>query len=287
MGRYFTHLGEVLFAHHWHWYASLVVAYMLGIGVFADYANVRDRINAVQSLIELPNEFPIWLVIIPFLVWVIASTAYRDTIRANRQPRLIFDEPVAHAVPLTAEDADPTGAKKLSTKLIILGSIAVRNNPLNREEGRQARDAHATVEFYSASDGSLLRSMKYPRWTDNDKPRPDSTPTYMPMPRYKVEWNFRTIEPNNAANNIDFVLKDTDSREIFGFMGSSQQNRWWQAPGWSLGERKMRIRIIIEASGMERPAETELYLTDLGPGAQHFHLHSAKSIEWMNWVGIG
>lgn len=129
--------------------------------------------------------------------------------------------------------------------------------------------------------------MLYPRWTQNDKPRPDTTPKYMPVPRYKTEWNFRTLEPNNAPNQIDIMFKDLSTFKLYGFSGANQEYAYWENPFHEIKPNGMiRINLKIEASGMEEPAKAEFLVKDNGPG-KHLEVLSLESIEWQNWIGIG
>lgn len=139
MANWLFHLAHVLFAHRWHWYLSLVVAYLLGIGIFADYETIRSRVNAGQSFIMLPEEFPLWLIVLPFLFWVIGASAYNETKRSNKRPKLIFEKP--SVVPMFVGRSKFDGSRMPVTDVrhMDMVSIVVRNNPINRDEGKRQK----------------------------------------------------------------------------------------------------------------------------------------------------
>ena len=74
--RYLWAAFKVAFlAHGYFWWYSVILAYALGIGFFGDYPIARAKVNGWLGPI-LPEHVPWWLVIGPFVAWVLAHLGH-------------------------------------------------------------------------------------------------------------------------------------------------------------------------------------------------------------------
>lgn len=277
------------------WILSLAIATVGGSTALGIYYQQLKHWMILEGYVKYVDtiESPITIgVTITILLWTTFGLLHRMIKSKYTEPRLFFDEPISNMLVLQiSKKTDPEDIaggfeNEIIHKKIGICSIVVRNNPVSKRGGTAAKDAHAMVYFYSEVGEDILLEMRYPRWTDNPKPRPDTTPNYMPRPRYDTKWNFRTLEPNNAPNNIDFVLKNIETGEIYGFKGSSQDFSSWQDDSLKLSGNIFRVRIVIEASEMNEPAEEWLRIEDLSKN-EPLRICSMRSREWLNWIGTG
>ena len=134
---YLIKFVRVLFAHGVRWYVSLILTYLTGIGIFQYYPAIRDSFNSWQQFIMLPDRLPAWLVVLPFLIWVIVSSTHKETARSRSAPRLVFDEPkISDSILLRVDYSTDSGPDHLLFK-ICLAKILVRNNPFDKKFGRE------------------------------------------------------------------------------------------------------------------------------------------------------
>lgn len=254
----------------------MFIAYIAGAGIFADYADVRAFVYE-RFMIEWPEYIPAWFVILPALVWIIAATTHKEVMRQRTSPRLIFGSPHIALFPLTNVQG--------GQDLVELGSITVRNDPINRLGGIEAKDAFGVVTFYCVDEDFYDLKMRHPRWTQNPKPRPDEVPVGT-IPKFKHEMNFRTLLPNNSEHRLDFVIKHLDEIDTYGFEGASQHSEGWKNTSLRLFGRKWVVIIKIEATNLDSLAEYRLVLQNQGKG-RSLKIISYKVYEAECWIGIG
>ena len=281
----FNYLGDfcaALIRHRLWWWVSLGLAYVVGVGIFADYSILRAWVNARQDWVALPAEFPLWLVVLPLLIWLTASSVHRDVIRHRVAPRLSFDHPdVAHDVPLYGTKFKNGKWVRSEVGRFDIAKTRVRNNPVNKENGKKAEKAFTNIEFYRPCEPRPLLTLEYARWTDNPKPG------YVDSPSFSDPVRFRDIEPNNAPNAIDIAIKYSDDENCFAFTASSaDKDIFWKEPELMLDGRKFHVRVIVDATGMGGAAEEWFILRNHGKGGS-MDICLKSSEDWKNWVGIG
>ena len=55
---YTARFMTAMFNHGFKWWGSLMLAYILGVGIFADYSLIR-AFSKAWFMIELPEQFPV------------------------------------------------------------------------------------------------------------------------------------------------------------------------------------------------------------------------------------
>ncbi len=251
------------------------MAYIAGAGVFADYADIRTHVQQ-QYMIDLPEHIPAWFIVLPALIWIAAGATHKEVTRQRVGPRIFFDAPrIIRLVPLS----NASGGHDL----IDIVNIAVRNNPISRLGGVEAKDAYGIVEFYCIDEVFWTCKMRHPRWTENLKPRPDDVPVGT-VPKFRPEMNFRTLPPNNSPSTLDFAIKHLDEDIVYGFEGSSQGSPGWKNVALCLFGGKWIVNIKIDATNLETPAEYKFVLKSHGPN-KRLEIIPYSVYEVQSWVG--
>jgi hypothetical protein len=127
------------------WWLSLVLAYFFQVAAFSDYGKVRDAINSWQSMMALPAEPPLWLLVVPFMVWVIARLAHNEAMRHIRAAKIEFSAPFIETTPLynrTIDDRGFTTSKEVAFLSVV--KIKASNIPHSYDDGKDVR--HATKQ---------------------------------------------------------------------------------------------------------------------------------------------
>ena len=258
------------------WWYTLILTYFFGVGFFTDYVVYRDKINLWQDLVEMPEHFPFWLVVVPFLLWVILKLTHDKVMSHNQAARLVFDAPhVDRAVPLfgpverVVQVRNSDGEYVLQKERIRgrvgsndIAKIVVRNCPYELENGKSVRDAYVSVTFFDAVTEKQIEEVEYPRWEENPKPGYQGNPS----DHFPYEWNMRDLSPNQSRNTIGFVLKDFEEKDMFGFCGGSQLVPLWRDKNKRIPPGTYLVRICIFGVGLKKEAETWLKLENKGKG---------------------
>lgn len=200
--------------------------------------------------------------------------------RQRVAPRIIFDPPyVCRGIPLFNDRGE--------IDFIDMVKISVRNNPVSRLGGIEARDAYAIVEFKAIDENNWALKMQYPRWVQNPKPRADEVPAGT-VPKFKHQMNFRTLSPNNAQNILDIALKHVGKADpyIFGFQGSSQELPGWKNGDFRLLGNKWIVEVKIDGTNIDDPVTYKFILINHGAN-KHPEIISFEIYESINWIGIG
>jgi hypothetical protein len=229
----------------WLWWITLALAYFFGIGFYNDYPVARDWAKEVLGVI-LPENFQLWWIVVPFLLWVIARLAHREAMARLRAARIIFDEPYIDAfVPLWHRGTGQLVGENDIAK------IRVRNVPFDGSRGLVVTDAYAFIEFYNATSLQLVLRFDYPRWQEN------------PMPAYGTnpgdhivdEWNRRNLSPTGEAATLNFLVKTRSEGRAYGFRTRSQLLPLWHDRELELRSGNYLAKLTVAGVNLRRPAE--------------------------------
>jgi hypothetical protein len=116
MAAYLLALGGAFFVHGTTWWLSLVLAYIFGIGVWSDYERLRGVTAGWFGRTIMPETFPFWLLILPFLIWVVAVLAHAEAKR-RLAPKVDFKPGKIRQCCNYFEGAD--GGKNIQFRLLI------------------------------------------------------------------------------------------------------------------------------------------------------------------------
>jgi len=100
MFAYLVEFAKAVFAHGARWWLSLIVTYALGVGIWHEYADIRDKINGWLGQSFMPSAIPFWALVIPFLVWVITALAHQEAKQRLHAARVVFGKPYKVRSPL-------------------------------------------------------------------------------------------------------------------------------------------------------------------------------------------
>lgn len=278
---------RAIFWQNFNFWFSLLVAYTLGTGFFADYEEARAQIQTWFPGIMMPEVFPLWWIGIPFLGWVIFRLADKEARRHMFRARLLFDKPyIEHDVPLynrwsvfelikLSKDTHPIPVSVPKSELIARNNIAkivVRNSPYDFDNGRPVEDAYAIVTIFDRNGKNEVLEFDFPRWTENPKPGYEGNPS----DHFPHEWNYRTLRPNQTRNTIDFVIKNIDETVAYGFSGASQRESRWQSDKLRIQPGEYIVRIALFGTGLRNPPrETWLRLKNPDQNGE-IHVTEAK-----------
>ena len=138
--QYLFQFGAALFRYGAKWWGSLILAYIVGVGVFADYANIRTFVHG-RLLIQLPEDIPVWFVILPILLWIAIGATHKEVIRQRIAPQIIYSDPLVCRALLGPLSPNA------NAETINIVKVTVRNSPVNQQNGKAAERAYAVAEF--------------------------------------------------------------------------------------------------------------------------------------------
>jgi len=247
---YIFNLLSVLFRHGLLWWSTLVIAYVLGIGIFSDYDSAREKLRG--SGIMLPDEFSFMWIVLPFMAWLVMSLAHKVTMLRLRAGKIVIDDPVVLPdVPLYSKLIDPKGGvvgqKQMGKNDIVY--VNVRNRPTQMSNGKEIKDAYGSVSIRRLTDDKEIVKFDYPRWMNNKKPGYEGSPS----DHYPDEWNFRTLHPNNSPNRLDMIVKSRDEDNAYGFRGASQNKDKWHDNDLKFPPGSYKIMLTLYGTGMIEP----------------------------------
>lgn len=235
--------------HKTSWWVSLFTAYIFGYGFVENYSKARPRLMRWLNMSH-PEEISAWWLVVPFLVWVIASFAHRDTMRKLYAGRIKFEAPeIVYDVPLYEHPRGVTlSAGSQPSKLVghnDIASVQVCNVPYDSAHGEAIERAFGTITIFK-SNWQRIRAFDYPRWANNPKPGYEGNPS----DHFPDEWNFRTIHPNGSKNRMDLFIKQKGDALAYGFRGYSQLQPLWQDTELSLPAGRYNVLIRIKGNPM-------------------------------------
>ncbi len=284
--RYLFTLVRVVLDHSPKWWFTLFAAWVGGIGIFATDAAWRASYNVLAGGLPLmpllPDQWSIWWLLIPFVIWVFVSLLNREVHRRDREARIYFDEPFVEnfGIEETTKDLE-TGKQSTTIRQVCMAKIRIRNQPNNMSEGREIKQAYSIAEFRDFNTQRLIFTVEHPRWTENKKPRSDE----MDKPKFTAELNFRDLHANAFKHCIDMAFKVVPEAEFYGFRGLSQ-NAGWQEQQFQLAGRQYLIRLVIHGAGLEKAAEQWMVITNERTNG-NLRIESKEAIDARNWTGSG
>lgn len=250
---YLKALGRAVAGPGWAWWISLLFTYFIvGAGAYPNYPAIRDFINRWVAL--MPEQFPAWLVVIPFLLWVIARLAHREAMARLRAGRIIFEEPyISSGVNMFARD----GSGRILGQNDI-AKIQVRNCPYDGANGQCIRDAFASITFYDKATQRIVLEVDYPRWQQNPKPGYHVNP----VDHIPDEWNRRDLRPSGERSTLNFLVKSRSEGAGYGFRTASQiRHPLWHEAELELAPGDYYGRLVVAGVGLRKPAEQWLAIT--------------------------
>jgi hypothetical protein len=242
----------------WLVFASTV---FVGVGWAEDYFPVRRALNPTFKAwvgVDMPPSLP-WLFIAGgFVLIALIRLVHRHVMWEATLPHIEFSEPRALGSPLEIEFELEDGSKEILKERIVLGAIEVSNAPRTKVGAREAGDAWVTAIFVNDVTKEK-REVRYCRWEGNPKPRKDTFLTEK-VPRYRTEWNVRTLPPNSMPHRIDFCVLREDG-ELYGFSGYSQEKYGWADPALKLWSGvAISVTLIVRAANLEPDAKHKFKL---------------------------
>ena len=259
------------------WWFSLFATTVLGIGLVSEeYPDLRARLSEWQPWLVLPEKPSAWWLLILYLIWLVARTAWGEGRREMARARLRFEEPfVDRSVPLYSRTTQPAfikapgGSERFLIQRSIsenighndIAKIAVRNYPYDSESGLAIPDAYVEVRLYEEESGALVKTINQPRWGGNPKPGYEGNPS----DHFPEEWNFRTLKPDRRRNTIEFVLKSYEEEMAYGFTGRSQLRPDWKKPELSIRPGTYLAAINVFGQNL-RTVPTVKWLRLVNPG---------------------
>jgi len=234
---------------------SLGVAVLFGIGWWADYLSVRTSLNPLLKArlgIDMPSTLPWLLIASVFVLAALVRLVHRQVMSEAVTPRLSFSEPQFVWTNLETIKWEGTPRPIHRSEPIAIGFVEVSNKPRSRVGGLPAEKAWATAKFTNLHTGEA-KKIRFCRWTDNPKPRPDEHQTTL-LVRYKSDWNSRTLEANGIPNRLDFFVRHLGGC-AYGFQAASQENDGWINEDHRLWmDAPIRVDLRIDAGNLDRPA---------------------------------
>lgn len=224
----------------------------------------------------MPDTLPLWLVGAPFLLWVVMRVAWEEGKKNYGRARIMFDDPyIKVSVPLynrsvglqlvkLSDDSPPIAMQVPKSELIArndIASIVVRNCPHDFDNGRSVEDAYASVTIFEKETNKVTCEFDFPRWTENPMPGYEGNPS----DHFPDNWNYRTLRANQTRNTIDFIIKNIEEENAFGFRGDSQTISKWQSNQLKIPPGDYLVRIRIYGAGLKSPPK-EAWLSLVNPG---------------------
>ena len=240
----------------------------------------------------MPEQFPLWMAAIPFLLWVIVRFSHEEAMKYTCAARLVFDRPtISYQVPLYNRKTELV-AHKINGQPVVLSQpksdfvayndickFVVRNQPRDLLNGRPVVDAWVRVTIHDSFSGNLVCEIEHPRWGENPKTGYEGKPS----DHFPDEWKYRTLRPDMSRNTIDFMLKSIDEDDAYGFPGTSQRLNNWKDKELSVPPGEYIVCVEVTGAGLRKSAETRLLL--LNPGSSK-SLTVKKAPEKL-WKGRG
>jgi len=245
---YLTQFAMAIFRHSGKWWGSLLFTGFGGVGIWDAWTPGRAWVVGEMPALDpyIPLAAQLWWLVGLVVIWIIISLAHKEVIIQQTQPRILFDSPVVEVVGLEDDLHNFLGS-------IALVKISIRNNPIGRRLGLEARQAYGTAEYFRKGESASFLKVLYPRWVENPKPRRDNTPTYILRPHFEYVWNFRDLPPNNSPNHMDFLVRNITTGELFAFEGGSQGMHLWQNLALRIVEDEFFVKLSIEANQFDVP----------------------------------
>ena len=254
----------------WAWWISLLFTYFLvGAGAYPNYPQVRDFINRAAPL--MPEEFPVWMVLVPFMLWVVARLAHREAMAHSRAARIVFDEPyVQNFIPLFGT----IGTTRTQIGENDMAKIAVRNVPYDSASGRVIQDAFARFAMYDQRTGAKVLEFDYPRWQENPKPGYFGNPP----DHIRDDWNRRDLQPSGDKSLLNFLIKTRGHDKAYGFRASSQLKPLWHDPDLAVPPGEYWGRLTVCGVGLREPAE-QWFSVRIGGAGEPMAVEKSKAPE--------
>jgi len=252
MFRYVQGLIRAIFGREiWLRAAQVLVASYLGLGIFADYAGLRDKINAKLGFTLMPSTFPWNLLLLAFAGWLILRLAHKEAMRYWRAARIHFDKSQVHA-PWILTTQFVGGAK---TDVMSSVTVDVRNIPYKTDSGDDVEKAWAKIELFDLNS-KPIQMWEFARWEDNKLP---------PQTQHQFirDENYRTLSANRSPNRITIATKRLLEGEAYRLRGEDQQNFWYDKNNPILPGEYF-VRLTIEGNGLQEPAEYVFMLKNPG-----------------------
>jgi hypothetical protein len=233
------------------WWASLFAAYFFQAATFSDYPEFRDKINAEQTVFVMPPEVPLWALLVPFFLWVVARLAHKETMRYLRAGRVIFDKIFV----------EPVWKLWISnTQSVLMSSVVmvVKNSPYKTDSGNDIEDAWANVKLFDL-DSKPLREhdWDYPRWVDNGPPY---------IGGFNHDLDFRTLKANRSPNRVTLFVKEF-SGETASRLRGIDQSQGWKDPEHPIPPGDYLVRVTIMGKGLQEDAVQTFKLRNPGKSA--------------------
>lgn len=256
MFRYIIGFLRALGKHGIWWYFAFGFTYFIGIGFFVDYPIARAKINSWQPYFVMPEEFPLWLIVMPALLFVIAKLAHHEAMTYWRAARLVFEGPIIkRSVPLYVNHAILLCRHDIA-------AIVVKNCPYDSGAGKPVEAAYARVTFFDAHSEKRILEFDYPRWCENPMPGYQGSPS----DHFPTDRNFRVLKPNESRNTIDFALKDIEDEYAYGFTGNSQMVQNWKVDRLKIPPGDYIMSIQVFGVGLQNQTPEWFLFTNPGKG---------------------
>ena len=264
--RYLIGLFRALFIHRMWWWVSLFVAYFVGAGIFKDYDKYRNFIDVRLGRSLMPDAIPLWWLVIPFFLWVIATLAHREAMRYWRSAQVVFGKPYRDRGTLSQHvtDMGAHGPRTLSKALYEFDAVKVHvhNIPYKSDEGKDIVDAWAKIELFD-KDSTLVKSWRDARWEDNKQPGYANHP----IDHYPDDQKVRTLSANGRPSILCIAIKPIDDEFAYPFRGEDQILPDWRAKDIQIPRGNYLLRLTIGGKGLTEPAQCVFELENGGAKA--------------------
>jgi len=231
------------------WWCSLVIAYVFNIGWYAAYEQIRTELMSWPYFSWLPAQISFWWLILPFLIWVIAALAHKETMQRLRVGHVVFEGPnIYYDVGQYNKEGNQVGK-------IDIAYLNIKNIPYNLLNCEAVNRAYGSVGIYD-SKWQHVKTVDYLRWPQGDLPGYQNPPEK----RFNHEWNFRTLYPDSSGNRLDLFLKDKKDSDAYILRGLSQVKPLWKDPELAIPPGHYKVLVKVTGYPIKTPARLWLAL---------------------------
>jgi hypothetical protein len=206
----------------WMRAAHIFVAAILGGGAIAEYANIREKIDASVGFHLMPTAPTLWLLWGVFAASIILRLGHNEAMRRSQAANIVFGPPY--------KVKDPTLSNRICyrrtcyhtprTKIhdFYAIKIDVRNIPHRADDGKDVGDAWSLFELFDLNSKPIV-SWRDGRWEDNKQPGYANHA----IDHYPDDQKVRTLSANGRPNILCVALKPVaDADASFSRCGSNR-----------------------------------------------------------------